>query len=143
MKVSIKKTVVRNNSYTTATPNPATVTLEITGTDAEAFAQDMLDTYHKRKAFIAGIHNGSLEVIVCAAVKIDDLVIPSVRHFDQFTRDLLIAINIRPTHNEQGFLTSKYRFVDREEGLTLARAAGQVVREVGGSHRELFSECMW
>ncbi len=140
---TIKKIVHRNNDSTTATPNPATVTLEITGTDAEAFAQDMMDCYAQRLAFKAGICNGTLEIIVCSAVKIDDLVIPSVRHFDQLTRDLLIEINIRPTHDQQGFLTNKYRFVDREEGLALARAAGQVVREVGGSHRELFSECMW
>ena len=141
---TIKKIVHRNNDSTTATPNPATVTLEITGTDAEAFAQDMMDCYAQRLAFKAGICNGTLEIIVCSAVKIDDLVIPSVRHYDQFVHDIAKRLGISEVrHDQQGFITNKYRFVDRVEGLALARAAGQVVREVGGSHSKLFSECMW
>ena len=141
---TIKKIVHRNNDSTTATPNPATVTLEITGTDAEAFAQDMLNTYTQRCKFKAGIHNGDLEIIVCAAVKIDDLIIPSVRHYDPFVHAIAHCLGISEVrHDQQGFITNKYRFVDRVEGLAVARAAGQVVREVGGSHTRLYSECMW
>lgn len=34
--------------------------------------------------------------------------------------------------NDQGFYTSKGRFVSREEGLKIARAAGQVNEIIGG-----------
>lgn len=43
--------------------------------------------------------------------------------------------------NEQGFLTSKNRFVDREEGMKIAVAANQVSEDI--SHRQLFSEDLY
>lgn len=42
----------------------------------------------------------------------------------------------------QGFTTSRGRFVDREEGVVIARAAGQIIRKTG-PERLLFSEDMW
>jgi len=47
-----------------------------------------------------------------------------------------------PDRAVQGFITSEGRFVDRVEGLRIARAAKQVVRKQGNPHM-LFSEDMW
>jgi len=44
---------------------------------------------------------------------------------------------------EQGFLTSKNRFVDREEGLEIAIAAGQVEKGKTYSNTSLFSEDLY
>lgn len=44
---------------------------------------------------------------------------------------------------EQGFLTSSGRFVDRTEGLAIAKAANQIIRRCGGDSDELFSENLW
>lgn len=44
--------------------------------------------------------------------------------------------------HDQGFRTSTGRFVDRVEGLAIAKAAGQVV-EKHGNPNELYSEDMW
>ena len=44
--------------------------------------------------------------------------------------------------NDQGFVTSHYRFVDRREAMKIAEAAGQI-REKTGPADMLFSEDMW
>lgn len=44
--------------------------------------------------------------------------------------------------DNQGFVTSHGRFVDREEGLKIAQAASQI-KHKHPSHRELYSEDMW
>lgn len=49
--------------------------------------------------------------------------------------------------DEQGFITDQGRFVDREEALKIATAAGQLngLRDKPGAYRgkELFSEDLW
>jgi hypothetical protein len=48
--------------------------------------------------------------------------------------------------NEQGFLTSKGRYVGRERAMAIAVAAGQVDpknRKSGSASRDLFSEDLW
>lgn len=49
--------------------------------------------------------------------------------------------------HDQGFLTSEGRYVDREEALKIATAAGQLnaLRDQPGAYRgkELFSEDLW
>jgi len=44
---------------------------------------------------------------------------------------------------EQGFVTDTGRFVDREEGHLIAKAAGQIIRRCGGDHHTLYSENLW
>jgi hypothetical protein len=46
-------------------------------------------------------------------------------------------------HFEQGFLTSTGRFVGREEALSIARAANQIIKRCGGDEDELYSENLW
>ena len=43
---------------------------------------------------------------------------------------------------DQGFLTSRGRYVDREKGLKIAIKAGQIIEKQGNS-AQLFSEDMW
>lgn len=44
-------------------------------------------------------------------------------------------------HN-QGFLTNRGRWVDRQEGVKIATAAGQIIKKTGPAY-ELFSEDVW
>lgn len=97
------------------------------------------------------------EIIVCAAQRAYKhgeecpIIIPSVRHFDRNTQNLLIrfAADLDAFDDwEQGFLTSKYRFVDREEAAKIAVENNQVKRLVGGqkdldSVKTLFSENLY
>ncbi len=43
----------------------------------------------------------------------------------------------------QGFLTSKGRYVEREEAKRLAKAAGQLPNDVRPYDQELYSEDLW
>ncbi len=87
------------------------------------------------------------ERIVAAALRVDGLVWalpPPARH-----HVLLRAWTMshyrdgaepRMPKHEQGFTTNSGRFVDREEGERIARAAGQVTELIGGV---LTSEDLW
>lgn len=46
------------------------------------------------------------------------------------------------SHGDQGFVTNTGRFVDREEGLAIAKSAGQIIKK-NGNERELYSEDLW
>jgi hypothetical protein len=87
------------------------------------------------------------ETIVAAALKIQSMTIsapPPARH-----HTLLHAIfntygergpMIKAT--DQGFLTSTGRFVSREEAVTIAMAAGQIIKPKF-QPQQLFSEDLW
>lgn len=86
------------------------------------------------------------ELIVCAAIKVegvgnkwDDLYL-GLRHSDCFAsmkkrRDLLTKddrVRVRMLQNsEQGFLTSKNRFVSRENAFYIAKNSGQILTKHG------------
>lgn len=88
-----------------------------------------------------------MEIIVGVACKVGDLMLslpaPN-RHCDimyrtfKFNRDLFLDKD-----TEQGFITSKARFVGRREGLILALKTGQVKEENLIAPPELFSEDLW
>ena len=64
------------------------------------------------------------EICICAAVKTKDgLIIRGHRHSDCY---LTITTMKKETSNEQGFITSKNRYVDRVEGAKLQNEAGIV-----------------
>jgi len=110
-----------------------------------------------------------IERILCAAVYVDDgknhqrrsynypktgLVFTGWRHPDCFTtmnawadmltEDQRIAIDAVQKYQlfgkNQGFLTSTGRYVDRQEGYQIARAAGQLLKPYTDDTRDLFSE---
>ena len=45
--------------------------------------------------------------------------------------------------SDQGFWTTKNRFVDRKEARIIAVAANQIVREFDGGETKLYSEHLW
>jgi len=90
--------------------------------------------------------DSEVECIVAVAYKRDDEVwaLPQpARHHNvmQFWRQA--TGNTYSPYHEQGFLTSKGRFVDRVESRALAIAAGQVVDDDVLHHDQLFSEDLW
>jgi len=86
------------------------------------------------------------ERIVCAAIKIKegDIIIAGVRHFDNIMRNIIRSIDkVNYNSCEQGFLTNKYRFVNRYEAWDIAKNQDQLI---WGKDREpgpLFSEDLY
>ncbi|QHJ74017.1 putative polynucleotide kinase [Acinetobacter phage vB_AbaM_Lazarus] len=89
------------------------------------------------------------ERIVCAATKFGDLVIPSVRHFDELAWQILDRLGDRTyemPEQIQGFVTNHFRFVDRNEAWHIAVEQKQIVRRVGGDKSNggtLYSENLY
>lgn len=89
---------------------------------------------------------GPEEEIACAAIRYTDIGVlalpaPARHHTIMWTR-LLIDGQRTGGVDEQGFLTTKGRFVDRAEGFRIATAADQIETK-HGSPGLLFSEDMW
>jgi len=97
------------------------------------------------------------ERIVCSAIEITNVsddynnIYLGLRHGDCFksiagVRKLLKHPDewrVKCIRNaEQGFLTTKNRFVNREDAMVIARRQDQVIEEFGNG-RELYSECLY
>lgn len=85
------------------------------------------------------------ECIVAAAVKYGDVVafVPKPGRHHTVTYAVYNELGARTGGNrEQGFVTNFGRFVDREEGLAIARASSQI-KQKHGNQNLLFSEDMW
>lgn len=86
------------------------------------------------------------ERIVAAAIKREGLTIhmaPPARHGDLIAQCHKVGWP-DGAHGEQGFFTSKDRFVDRTEALLIAEAAGQLRRKTEHlALPELCSEDLW
>lgn len=87
--------------------------------------------------------------IVCAAIQINNTVIPSIRHYDSIAHSL-INKTIGEEYDQklvvQGFIDNKGHFLTREQAWVVANAAGQILRRVGGDHvngGRLFSENLY
>lgn len=94
------------------------------------------------------------ERIVCAANKYgDNFVLAGVRHACPTMRTVIVALDDRHCYPEeefgeeiQGFLTSKHRFLNRQEAWKLAVEQNQIVRRVGGDTSKggtLYSENLY
>jgi exopolysaccharide biosynthesis protein len=93
------------------------------------------------------------ERIAAAALKIGDLtvsMVPPARHHTLMRAAEKNGHRERINSEQQGFITSKGRFVRRVEAMQIARAAGQlIVRKSGymggevSMFDELFSEDVW
>jgi hypothetical protein len=84
------------------------------------------------------------ESIVRAAVRDCDGEVfhlaPPARH-----HTIIHKFRVRPGREDQGFLTSQGRYVDRLEAMAIAKSAGQLKRPETGGYQgpELFSEDLW
>lgn len=86
-----------------------------------------------------------LEEIACVANRyksIGVLALPAPARHHHVMWTYLMIMGVQDHAAEQGFLTTKGRFVDREEGLRIATAAGQI-DEKHGNASQLFSEDLW
>lgn len=81
------------------------------------------------------------ERIVCAANRksFTGEIVLGLRHYDSFMRQQ----DTEGDPVDQGFMTNKGRFVDRQEGWSIACKNKQIVRRVGGDEAKggtLYSE---
>ena len=93
------------------------------------------------------------EICICAAIKYKDKIWRGQRHNNciDVARDQLSYNMSRKQMNEesslfenQGFITSKNRYVDREEGLILQKKAGiKSIAKDGYGKKLLFSEDLY
>jgi hypothetical protein len=85
------------------------------------------------------------ENIIAAAVRYNGDVysaLPPARHSDCIMIVYEIFGEDRTGHEEQGFITSENRFVDRVKAKEIAEKQGQLLPRASES-RELFSEDAW
>ena len=66
-----------------------------------------------------------LRVVVCAAVKIGNVAIPCVRHWDSICR-AITSRTLLTGQEQQGFFDNFGEFLDRNQAWDVARAAGQI-----------------
>jgi len=86
------------------------------------------------------------QVVVCAANKYGDLIIPSARHHDKVMNKLILEIGyLIERECEQGFINQFGEFLSREDAMIIAKKAGQKInkRGCGGSETILFSEGLY
>lgn len=92
------------------------------------------------------------EYIIASAVKENGHVFVGKRHGDAGIQYLQMTGKQRCSYTEDGFITSKLRFIDRKKAFKLAKKNGQFKREeiarLCGSNditslEELFSEDLW
>ena len=82
--------------------------------------------------------------VVCAAIRVDGLVICGVRHFDA-----LMHAQTRSGHGghaDEGFVDNHGDFLTRGQAWAVARSAGQILRRVGGDTADggcLYSENLY
>lgn len=85
-------------------------------------------------------------VVVCAANRYGDLIIPSARHHDKVMNDLIIALwdagKLDKKDHEQGFIDQFGGFMTREEALIVVKQSGKTfdVTRNGGNGSDLYSE---
>lgn len=88
-------------------------------------------------------------VIVAAACKYGDVIITGARHYDKVMHGQLRAFSedhelrlMKRGDVVQGFIDNQGTFLNREEALLVAQAAGQIRYKHGPAH-ELFSEDLY
>ncbi len=97
------------------------------------------------KLYIAKMLDGSKEICICAAVIAEDgSVYRGHRHSDAFDTLVRNKKKPKPGMKHQGFITSKNRYVGRDEGARLQREAGIKSVWVDGYVKDtLFSEDLY
>jgi len=81
------------------------------------------------------------QVVVCAAIKVGEIVFCGARHCDRVMREQAHAAGTTLKSPHQGFIDQFGDFLTRERALEIAKANGQVDKTY--SARELFSEDLY
>lgn len=78
--------------------------------------------------------------VVCAAVQLGPYIVLGARHYYMLMRAYIDQIGedwydlkSRAYEEKQGFIDQHGEFLSREEAWNVAKAAGQIVQEVGGN----------
>ncbi len=85
------------------------------------------------------------EMVICSAVKFGDVIVRGHRHCDCITTAQRMRIDTKHVSGDEGFMTSKNRFVGRKEAFEIQKLAGiKSVDQYGGSStEELYSEDLY
>lgn len=84
------------------------------------------------------------EICICAAIRMNNgVILRGHRHDDCFNTARKYGYGEILTQGKQGFVTSRNRFVSREEGAQLQQAAGIVSAHTGQFTDFLFSEDLY
>ena len=75
-------------------------------------------------------------VVVCSAIKRDNIIILGARHFDPIMRDQLTRSNLDYKGWELGFIDQRGNFLTRKEAWIVADKQGQIRRSTGWEHNE-------
>ena len=71
------------------------------------------------------------QVVVCAAMRKDEVIVTGARHFDPIMR-VLVALTCKGHVGwEQGFIDQRGQFLTRQEAWRIADANGQIRRPTG------------
>jgi hypothetical protein len=85
-------------------------------------------------------------VIVCAAVKIDDMIFCGVRHWDKLMKETIENAydlsKVDKSRMTQGFIDNRYNFLTREEAWKVAQKTGQIPNFMKGNYF-LFSKHLY
>ena len=77
-------------------------------------------------------------MILCAAVKYKDLVIPCHRHCDGYEILYTLKAENYRTNTVQGFITTKNEFLNRQEAFLDAMACGQLSATTRQHKQDIF-----
>ena len=84
------------------------------------------------------------QVVVCAAIRVGDLIFCSARHCDPTMHNQARAAGIKLSKGMQGFINQFGEFLTREEAKQVAISAGQKINAVYPSKsKDLFSEDLY
>ena len=98
----------------------------------------------------------SCERIVLAAIRLKDTYLVGVRHWDNLMVHQADMLNIdvneyrKASEYEEGFITNRYNFINRDIGIKLAKHNGQYLNMLPPLEKErhinlpeLYSEDLW
>lgn len=85
-----------------------------------------------------------MQRIVCAANRLEDVVLLGVRHWDTHMRQMALRLGYTCNENwEQGFVDNQGAFLTREEAMDVAIEQNQIYRDIGYWSDELYSEHLY
>ena len=83
-------------------------------------------------------------MIICAACKLEDIILCGARHWDSVMRSQYKYMPGLRNYFEQGFIDERGNFYTREEALTHAKQCSQSIDyDRNGSVTKLFSEGLY
>ena len=87
--------------------------------------------------------NNPPEKIICAAIRKEGITILGVRHFDKIMLKCLEMSQLNRNDWEAGFMTNKYRFVNRRDAWDIATTNDQLCWGKDRKPGLLFSEDLY